>query len=677
MKRLLTVFGIVAGAALAADAGGSGGLRAQEAPTAPPPAAAADRPSVSADPAQAYFYYLLARNDLLAERYTEAEPKLNEALRHDPTSQFLQVERARFMLQAQKYRDAREELERLVRENPGNIHARKLLAGMYLSMLGEGPSADENGQTLLQQTIDLYRAVLETTPDDSDSLFALGRILFRQRRLPEAEEMLRRYTELNPSAAEGAYFLTLVYAEQGKYDEALTTLRVVEQQRPPSVQIRMLRADILEKMGRLDDAAQIHQQAIEQAPDDSRAYLNYARLLLKSGKPKAALAVLSKSRENGVISGDVLMYSGQIHRDQLQFDEAVQCFKDAIALEPAVPDYRFQLGLTYSQMGDAAAAIPMFQALIRDTPVAGADTPPEIARNRRLFMLNLGYLYLEQRLPEKALEVFTQIRREYPDDRDPLAHVQIAAILRALKRYDDSLAAAQTGLGVLPDNPRLIAEKAQTLASAGRIDEGVALLQDRLTAEREDDIPLYLGLAAIHVEGQRWDDALHALETALLRHAGDAQLLFQHAAVLERAGRFGPAADAFRRLLAEDPDNATAHNYLGYMLIDNDLDVQAGIGYVQLALKREPKNPAYLDSLGWGHYKQKEYRKALNLLLQAARALPTDPTLQEHLGDVYRALGRTHDARDCYEKALSFSPEADALPRLKDKLKKLKPRLQK
>jgi len=162
-----------------------------------------------------------------------------------------------------------------------------------------------------------------------------------------------------------------------------------------------------------------------------------------------------------------------------------------------------------------------------------------------------------------------------------------------------------------------------------------------------------------------------------LRHAGDAQLLFQHAAVLERAGRFGPAADAFRRLLAEDPDNATAHNYLGYMLIDNDLDVQAGIGYVQLALKREPKNPAYLDSLGWGHYKQKEYRKALNLLLQAARALPTDPTLQEHLGDVYRALGRTHDARDCYEKALSFSPEADALPRLKDKLKKLKPRLQK
>jgi len=328
-------------------------------------------------------------------------------------------------------------------------------------------------------------------------------------------------------------------------------------------------------------------------------------------------------------------------------------------------------------MGDAVAAMPIFQALVRDTPVAGPDTPPEVTRNRRLFMLNLGFLYLEQRRPENALSTFLQIRHEYPDDRDPLVPLQIAAILRTLKRVDEALAAVETGLGLLPDNPRLVAEKAQILAAAGRPDEGVALLQDRLSADRDDDIPLYLGLAAVHAEGRRWDDAIHALETALSRHEGDIQLMFQHAAVLERAGRYGPAADAFRRLLAADPDNATAMNYLGYMLIDYNLDVTSGIAHVQQALKREPKNPAYLDSLGWGYFKQKEYHKALDLLLQAARALPTDPTLLEHLGDTYQALDRTHDARDCYEKALSFSPEADALARLNDKIKKLKPRLQK
>ncbi len=205
-------------------------------------------------------------------------------------------------------------------------------------------------------------------------------------------------------------------------------------------------------------------------------------------------------------------------------------------------------------------------------------------------MLNLGFLYLEQRRPENALSTFLQIRHEYPDDRDPLVPLQIAAILRTLKRADEALAAVETGLGLLPDNPRLVAEKAQILAAAGRPDEGVALLQDRLSADRDDDIPLYLGLAAVHAEGRRWDDAIHALETALSRHEGDIQLMFQHAAVLERAGRYGPAADAFRRLLAADPDNATAMNYLGYMLIDYNLDVTAGIAHVQQA-KREPKTP--------------------------------------------------------------------------------------
>jgi tetratricopeptide (TPR) repeat protein len=342
-----------------------------------------------------------------------------------------------------------------------------------------------------------------------------------------------------------------------------------------------------------------------------------------------------------------------------------------------VPDYRFQLGLTYSQMGDAAAAIPVFQALVRDTPVTGADPLPDAGRNRRLFMLNLGFLYLEQRRPDNALDVFLQIRREYPDDSESLVHVQLVSILRGLKRYDESLAAAETGLKALPDNARILGEQAQTLAAAGRSDEAVRLLQDRLTADREDDIPLYLGLAAVHAEDKRWDDALHALETARSRHPEDVALMFQHAALLEQAGRYEPAADAFRKLLQADPDNATALNYLGYMLIDYDLDVTKGIGYVQEALALEPKNPAYLDSLGWGYYKRKEYRKALDFLLQAARALPTDPTIMEHLGDVYRALGRPHDARDCYEKALSFSPEADALARLQDKVKQLKPRLQK
>jgi len=55
-------------------------------------------------------------------------------------------------------------------------------------------------------------------------------------------------------------------------------------------------------------------------------------------------------------------------------------------------------------------------------------------------------------------------------------------------------------------------------------------------------------------------------------------------------------------------------NYLGYLLIDHDIDVKKGIKYVEEALKIEPNSPYYLDSLAWGYYKLKECEKASDVM---------------------------------------------------------------
>jgi predicted Zn-dependent protease len=51
-------------------------------------------------------------------------------------------------------------------------------------------------------------------------------------------------------------------------------------------------------------------------------------------------------------------------------------------------------------------------------------------------------------------------------------------------------------------------------------------------------------------------------------------------------------------------------NYLGYLLIDHDIDPKEGMVYVKEALKIEPNSPYFLDSLAWGYYKTKECEKA-------------------------------------------------------------------
>ena len=54
-------------------------------------------------------------------------------------------------------------------------------------------------------------------------------------------------------------------------------------------------------------------------------------------------------------------------------------------------------------------------------------------------------------------------------------------------------------------------------------------------------------------------------------------------------------------------------NYYGYLLIDNDLDVKNGIKFIELALKKDPNNLYYIDSLAWGYYKLKDCKKAWEL----------------------------------------------------------------
>lgn len=61
-------------------------------------------------------------------------------------------------------------------------------------------------------------------------------------------------------------------------------------------------------------------------------------------------------------------------------------------------------------------------------------------------------------------------------------------------------------------------------------------------------------------------------------------------------------------------DNAMYQNYLGYLLIDYDVNIHEGITLVKLALEKEPENYAYLDSLAWGEYKLNNCKKAYKIM---------------------------------------------------------------
>ena len=72
------------------------------------------------------------------------------------------------------------------------------------------------------------------------------------------------------------------------------------------------------------------------------------------------------------------------------------------------------------------------------------------------------------------------------------------------------------------------------------------------------------------------------------------------------------------------------------------------------ALKLQPENPAYLDSMGWVLFKQNQPKEALDYLLKAVELnKEPDATLYDHLGDIYAALNEMDKAREAWRKSLA------------------------
>lgn len=87
----------------------------------------------------------------------------------------------------------------------------------------------------------------------------------------------------------------------------------------------------------------------------------------------------------------------------------------------------------------------------------------------------------------------------------------------------------------------------------------------------------------------------------------------------------------------ESEQNHVFYNYLGYLLIDYDIDIALGITNVKSALNLSPNNPAYIDSLAWGYYKQKDCKNAKEMMDKIPAKLISDE-IKEHLEKINECL---------------------------------------
>jgi tetratricopeptide (TPR) repeat protein len=243
----------------------------------------------------------------------------------------------------------------------------------------------------------------------------------------------------------------------------------------------------------------------------------------------------------------------------------------------------------------------------------------------------------------------------------PRAELLIIDTLRSQRQLDKALAEAEAAVQAYPKDQELKILLATTLADKGRVDEAVAQLQPLLQARAEDRRAIYIAIAQVDSQAKRYDAAEEAIQKALelSPNPEDQEYpLYIAGSIYERQKKYDKAEETFKKVLSMNPLYASAANYLGYMLADRGVRLEESVKYIQKALEIEPNNGAYLDSLGWAYFKMARYDLAAPPLEKAAQKIPNDPTIREHLGDLYLHMGKPARAEEEWERALKEWPQA-------------------
>ena len=131
-------------------------------------------------------------------------------------------------------------------------------------------------------------------------------------------------------------------------------------------------------------------------------------------------------------------------------------------------------------------------------------------------------------------------------------------------------------------------------------------------------------------------------------------VLYARAIAHERLDNWEKAEADFRAALELNPEHPQVLNYLGYSMVEKQINLAEALDMIERAVAARPDSGFIVDSLGWILYRLGRYGEAVAHMERAVELMAVDPVVNDHLGDVYWAVGRKREAEFQWNRALSF-----------------------
>ncbi len=537
----------------------------------------------------------------------------------------------------------------------------------------EGQAYLRFGRVFLQATkfdlaIRAFRRGLVYDDDDPLLLHYLSMAYQEAGRNEDALATVERFLQRQPRGRETYDLLVKILVNLKREDEILPQLKKYAERDPRNVPLQYVLAERYRAAGQVDKANEIFNKMLEDQKETQGFGEKFPKLV-KEHKTEELVVMLvrvtSKMRRLDLIRTQI----EELANDGPYVDEVLDTGLKMISAVPPVVDPQegwFVLVNLASQAKKPEKLVALLRWSLNRVP------NPLVYRELYGFLTDLGrYKEAEQTLRE----LFDKFR----DERTTQNLLALAEAQAKQEKFDEAIATVQDALAQDLNNPAATRDLAVLLNQVGRTDEALATLRNAINAGPNNPrLALILGNMLAQVGKNT--EAIDVLKGLLEKYRDDDDLIRTTRSVLSvvytNLGDYAKGEAELETLLAQNPQDATINNDLGYLYADQGKNLEKAETMIRHAIEEEPSNSAFLDSLGWVLFKRGKAQEA-KMPLEKAASDPKneDATMHDHLGDVYFQLQELAKARTAWERAAKLAnqsrPPDKRLPEIRKKLQAL------
>jgi tetratricopeptide (TPR) repeat protein len=569
-----------------------------------------------------------------------------QAIKIDPNASYIEEELTNFYVQTGQLEKATAEADNMLKVNPSNPAPRKILGRIYARQIGD-PDQGRVDQNMLKNAIEQFQKATELDAKDSESWSMLARLSRVSKDNATAEKAYRQVLALDPDDEDALNGLAMVYADRGDMAAATDMLKKAVEKNPDPRNIVML-AEFYDQARDFEHGADTWKQAVALTNGNIRILKAYAADCYAAGRFDEALKSLQDLAQGDPKDDQLQLQISELLRNKGDFAGAADAIAKAKAIKNSV-EARYAEAELLDAQGKHTEAAASMQKLLDESKKD--DYTQDERRNRMEMLTRYAGFELASGKTQPAIAAYKEIGTLDPSLGSKVA-VQTVEALKGAKEFKAARSEADAALKKYPGDRQVVFVHAMLLGDVGQID--AALNELKALPNSAKDREVLLMMSPIQDKAKRFEEERKTLDAAdtLSKTSAEKQVIeFARGVMYERQKNYDAAEKAFRNVISAEPNNAGALNYLGYMFADRGVRLDEAKQLISKALEIEPGNPAYEDSLAWVYYHQDQLDQAEAEMQKALLRIADDPTMHDHLGDIYSKAGKLREALRQWEMA--------------------------